>query len=59
MNYFFSATYQNFNSELQIPVFQNRNPKTKDINLYELYIDDKKWKIKKKIKTFYMMVFIC
>ena len=52
MNYFFSATYQNFNSELQIPVFQNRNPKTKDINLYELYIDDKKWKIKEKNKNF-------
>ena len=52
MNYFFSAKYQNFNSELQIPVFQNRNPKPKDINLYELYIDDRKWKIKEKNKNF-------
>ena len=50
MNFFFGASYGDFKSELQIPVFQNRNPKAKNINLYELYIDNEKWKIIDKNK---------
>ena len=50
MNFFFGASYGDFKSELQIPVFQNRNPKAKNINLYELYIDNEKWKIIEKNK---------
>lgn len=50
MNFFFGASYGDFKSELQIPVFQNRNPKAKNINLYELYIENEKWKIIDKNK---------
>ena len=50
MNFFFGASYGDFKSELQIPIFQNRNPKAKNINLYELYIDNEKWKIIEKNK---------
>lgn len=52
MNFFFGASYGDFKSELQIPVFQNRSPKAKNINLYELHIDNEKWKIIEKNKDF-------
>jgi len=52
MNFFFGVSYENFRSELQIPIFQNRNPDTKNINLYEVFIENEKWKIIEKNKSF-------
>lgn len=52
MNFFFGASYRDFKSELQIPIFKNRNPNPKNMNLYELYIDNEKWKIILKNKDF-------
>jgi len=45
MNFFFGVKSKIFYSELQVPMFQNRDPKKKDINLYEAYIKNNKWKI--------------
>ena len=52
MNFFFGVSYENFKSELQIPIFQNRNPNKKNINLYEVFIENGKWKIIEKNKSF-------
>jgi hypothetical protein len=47
MNFFFGLRTQFFTSELQIPTFQNRNQKKKNINLYEVFIENNKWKLEK------------
>ena len=45
MNFFFGIKSKIFKSELQIPMFQNRNPQKKKISLYEAYIQNNKWKL--------------
>ena len=47
MNYFYGIKNKEFNSELQVPLFQNRNPKPQDIYLYKAVIENSFWKISK------------
>ena len=47
MNYFFGIKNSYFNCEIQIPCFQNRNPKPKKIFLYQAHIQNNKWIINK------------
>jgi hypothetical protein len=46
MNYFFGINNSEFSSELQIPLFQNRNKKPSNLLLYEATIYNNEWKIK-------------
>ena len=46
MNYFFGVNNSEFSSELQIPLFQNRNRKPSNLLLYEATIYNNEWKIK-------------
>ena len=46
MNYFFGINNSEFSSELQIPLFQNRNKKPSNLLLYEATIHSNEWKIK-------------
>jgi len=46
MNYFFGINNSEFSSELQIPLFQNRNKKPSNLLLYEATIHNNEWKIK-------------
>ena len=60
MNYFFGINNSEFSSELQIPLFQNRNKKPSNLLLYEATIYNNEWKIKqidnRKInKDFYFL----
>ena len=60
MNYFFGINNSEFTSELQIPLFQNRNCKPNDLLLYEALVYNNEWKIKnienKRInKDFYFL----
>tara|TARA_B100000795_G_scaffold270066_1_gene262430 strand:- start:12077 stop:12838 length:762 start_codon:yes stop_codon:yes gene_type:complete len=60
MNYFFGINTSDFSSEIQIPTFQNRKGKNENIQLFEAYIDDNKWKIeeiknKKVNKDFFLL----
>jgi hypothetical protein len=60
MNYFFGINNAEFSSELQIPLFQNRNKKPSNLLLYEATIHNNEWKIKqinnRKInKDFYFL----
>jgi len=60
MNYFFGINNSEFSSELQIPLFQNKNKKPSNLLLYEATIHNNEWKIKqidnKKInKDFYLL----
>jgi hypothetical protein len=60
MNYFFGVNNSEFSSELQIPLFQNRNRKPSNLLLYEATIHNNEWKIKqidnRKInKDFYFL----
>jgi len=60
MNYFFGISNCEFSSELQIPLFQNRNEKSSNLLLYEATIHNNEWKIKqidnRKInKDFYFL----
>ena len=56
MNFFFGITNSEFTTELQIPLFKNRNPKEENIKLFIAYPNNKRWLIeevkKKKIKIF-------
>ena len=45
MNYFFGIKNIEFESELQIPLFQNRNPKIENISLFKATIEKNSWKI--------------
>ena len=45
MNYFFGIKNTEFESELQIPRFQNRNPKIENISLFKATIEKNSWKI--------------
>ena len=47
MNFFFGINNEEFSSEIQIPTFQNRNPKCTNISLYKASIEQKMWKIEK------------
>jgi len=57
MNYFFGIKNNLFKSEIQIPLFQNRNFKNQDLNLYKAYPKNKKWIFedisKKKINDYF------
>lgn len=60
MNYFFGINNSEFSSELQIPLFQNRNKKLCNLLLYKASIHSNEWKIeqinKRKInKNFYLL----
>ena len=44
MNYFFGINNEIFKSRVEIPIFKNRSIPDKQIKLYEIYIDEKKWK---------------
>ena len=60
MNYFFGIKNNIFKSEIQIPIFQNRNFKKQDLNLYRAYPKNNKWILedisKKKINDhFYFL----
>lgn len=46
MNYFFGINNSKFSSELQIPLFQNRNKTSSNLSLYEATIHNNEWKIK-------------
>ena len=43
MNYFYGFNDLNFKSELQIPLFQNKNFKRTNLKLYKTYVLNKKW----------------
>jgi hypothetical protein len=45
MNFFFGMKHLNFHSEIQIPCFQNRNPKSKKLLLYEAWTENNQWVI--------------
>ncbi len=47
MNFFFGINNGEFSSEIQIPTFQNRNPKCTDISLYKAFIHKNIWRIEK------------
>jgi hypothetical protein len=47
MNFFFGMKHLNFHSEIQIPCFQNRNPKAKNLLLYEAWTENNQWVINK------------
>tara|TARA_Y100000768_G_scaffold332359_1_gene271958 strand:+ start:360 stop:1121 length:762 start_codon:yes stop_codon:yes gene_type:complete len=60
MNYFFGFKNSNFYSEIQIPLFQNRKPKTEEILLYKVFINNNSWEVtqlEQKIvqKNFYIV----
>ena len=60
MNYFFGIHNSDFRSELQIPLFQNRNGKSSELLLYKASIHNNEWKIEqinnRKInKDFYIL----
>ena len=45
MNFFFGIKNSEFNSEIQIPTFQNKNPNSTNILLFEGYAENNKWRI--------------
>jgi hypothetical protein len=45
MNFFFGINSSILNSKLTIPRFQNKNPTKKDYKVFQLGINNKKWKI--------------
>lgn len=47
MNFFFPIKFKNLKSELIVPKFKNRKPKSHNVHLYKAYIDHEFWKIKK------------
>jgi len=51
MNFFFGINNEEFSSEIQIPTFQNRNPKCTNISLYKAFIQKDIWKIEKLISN--------
>jgi len=60
MNYFFGIHNSDFRSELQIPLFQNRNYKSSELSLYKAFVHNNSWKCQeiknKKInKDFYFL----
>lgn len=60
MNYFFGIHNPDFTSELQIPLFQNRNCKSSELLLYKAFVDNDNWqfeeiKNKKINKDFYLL----
>ena len=46
MNFFYGINNSYFSSELQIPKFKNRNPRSDNIKLYMAHPNNKKWEIK-------------
>jgi hypothetical protein len=60
MNYFFGINNSEFTSELQIPLFKNRNCKPSNLLLYKAFVISDEWKFEeikdKKInKDFYLL----
>jgi hypothetical protein len=60
MNFFFGINNDLFKSELQIPLFQNRNLKKKNLKLFKTYPYKQKWALeelsnKKKNNYFYIL----
>ena len=60
MNYFFGINNSEFTSELQIPMFQNRNSKSSELSLYKAFVNNDNWKLeeiknKKISKDFYLL----
>ena len=51
MNYFFGIKNSDFLSEIQIPTFRNRNPKSADIGLFKAYPENNRWNIKELKKN--------
>ena len=51
MNYFFGIKNSEFKSELQIPIFQNTNPKNEDIFLFKASIENNEWKFEELNKS--------
>ncbi len=51
MNYFFGVNNNIFKSEVQIPTFQNRSLKPKNIKLFKCYPENGKWILKDISKT--------
>ena len=45
MNFFFGINSSILNSKLTIPRFQNKNPTKKDYKVFQLGINNKRWKI--------------
>lgn len=45
MNFFFGIKNSEFNSEIQIPTFQNKNPNSTNILLFKGYAENNKWRI--------------
>ena len=51
MNFFFGINTSDFISEIQIPTFQNRGLKFKNISLYKAFIKEERWNIEKLEKN--------
>jgi hypothetical protein len=51
MNYFFGVNNNIFKSEVQIPTFQNRSLKPKNVKLFKCYPENGKWILKDISKT--------
>jgi len=60
MNYFFGINDNLFKSEIQIPLFQNRNLKISNLKLFKTYPKNNKWVLKeitnKKINDFFFVL---
>lgn len=60
MNYFFGINNNLFKSEIQIPIFQNRNLKKKSLKLFKTYPNNNKWVLKeiynKKINDYFFIL---
>ena len=60
MNYFFGINNSIFKSELQIPLFQNRNFKKTNISLFKTYPKNNKWNLEqvssKKINDYFFIL---
>ena len=51
MNFFFGINNNEFCSEIQIPTFQNRDPRYKNISLFKAEIVDNNWVIEKTLNN--------
>ena len=51
MNFFFGINNNQFCSEIQIPTFQNRDPRYKNISLFKAKIVDNNWVIEKTLNN--------
>ena len=60
MNYFFGINNKVFKSEIQIPVFRNRDVKPAELQLFKCFPEKKKWLVKEikknKINDYFYII---